>query len=171
MAVQSDDSRHGSHQAEMPQGQAYLPMPKLNCQEFRRKLAGLTDPQRKVGDSEKAEVKEAAIRLCSIFANLFGDTLDRITLWERIGSALRTSCAKVSDDDLDRWVTLCLEHIQAEDAKTAACEPLKQMIEVFAVRPPEWKFAFLAYVNTHRLALLVHARSRWELVKKEQVAL
>ena len=171
MANRSRGSRPGSVQDETPQEKPSSRLPTMDYQEFRRKLAGLIDPERKIEASEKVEVKEAAIRLCSIFAHLFGESLDRITLWERIGSALRTSCAKASDDDLDRFVTLCLEHIQAEDSKVAACEPLKAMIETFAVRPSEWKYAFTAYVNTHRTALLVHARSRWENVKKGSVEL
>lgn len=146
-------------------------LPTMDYAAFRRKLANLVDPERKIEATEKVEVKETAIRLCSIFANLFGESLDRVTLWERIGSALRTSCAKVSDDDLDRFVALCLEHIQAEDSKVAASAPMLTMIEVFASRPSEWKYAFMAYINTHRTPLLVHARSRWEQVKKGTVEL
>lgn len=146
-------------------------LPKMDYQAFRQKLAGLLDPERKIEVSEKLEIKEAAIRLCTIFASLFGDALDRITLWERIGSALRTSCAKVSDDDIDRFLALCLEHIQAEDSKVAACQPLLQMVDTWTARPTEWKFAFLAYINSHRTPLLVHARSRWEGVKKGTVSL
>lgn len=171
MAARSRVSQPGSVQDVTQQEKSTSRLPTMDYQEFRRKLAGLIDPERKIEASEKIEVKEAAIRLCSIFAHLFGESLDRITLWERIGSALRTSCAKVSDDDLDRFITLCLEHIQAEDSRVAACEPLKQIIETFAVRPSEWKYAFTNYVNTHRTALLVHARSRWENVKKGTVDL
>jgi hypothetical protein len=171
MANQLRGSRPGSVQDATPQEKPSSGLLTMDYQAFRRKLAGLADPERKIEAAEKVEVKEAAIRLCSIFANLFGESLDRITLWEKIGSALRTSCAKVSDDDLDRFVTLCLEHIQAEDSKVAACAALMQMIETFAVRPSEWKYAFTAYINTHRTALLVHARSRWESVKKGTVEL
>lgn len=171
MGNRSQGSPPGSVQEGTQQGKSSRGLPTMDYQEFRRKLAGLVDPERKIEASEKVEVKEAAIRLCSIFAELFGDSLDRVTLWEKIGSALRTSCAKVSDDDLDRFITLCLEHIQAEDSRVAACEPLTQMIETFAARPSEWKYAFTSYINTHRMSLLVHARARWQNVKKGTVEL
>lgn len=171
MANRSRGSLPGSVQEKMPQESVSNQLLPLDYPTFRRRLAGLVDPERKIEAVEKTEVREAAVRLCSIFAHLFGESLERITLWERIGSALRTSCAKVSDDDLDRFLALCLEHIQAEDARVAACDALRQMMETFAVRPREWRFALLAYINTHRLPLLVHARSRWEGVKKGTVEL
>lgn len=138
---------------------------------FRRKLAGLADPERKISGSEKAEVREAAVRLCSILAHLFGETLDRITLWGRIGSAFETAAAKVSDDDLDRFVSLCLGHVQAEPAKAAACDALTAMLQTFAVRPTEWRHSLLGYVRSHHYALLTHGRARWELVKKGECEL
>lgn len=173
MANRSRVSPPGSVQDVTPQENQIhqRSLPTMDYTEFRRKLAGLVDPERKIEASEKVEVKEASIRLCSIFANLFGDSLDRIKLWDRIGSALRTSCAKVSDDDLDRFIALCLEHIQADDSKVAASDPLRQMIEVFDVRPSEWRYAFMTYIKTHLHPLTVRARSRWEQVKKGAVEL
>ena len=116
-------------------------------------------------------MKESAIRLCSILAFLFGDSLDRLTLWGRIGSAFETAHAKVSDDDLDRFCDLLLEHVQADFAKAAACDALTQVRQVWAVRPPEWRHAFLNYVGTHRYALLTHGRARWESYKAKEIDL
>lgn len=116
-------------------------------------------------------MKQDAIRFTSILAHLFGESLDRMTLWERIGSALSTSLAKVSDDDLDRFATLCLEHIVAEDSRVAACEPLAQLLQTWGARPREWRQSLLHYLNTHRTAAIIHARARWEMVKKKQVEL
>ncbi|MGE4195966.1 MAG: hypothetical protein AB7G11_02425 [Phycisphaerales bacterium] len=104
-------------------------------------------------------------------ASLFGDDLDRKSLWSRIGSAIETACAKVSDDDLDRFVTLCLEHVAADPSATAACPPLLQVLETFAQRPPEWRFAFLAWFRSHRYAAIVHGRARWEGVKAKEIDL
>lgn len=171
MANRSRVSPHGSVLEEKPQEKPSSRLPTLDFREFRRKLAGLADPNRKIEASEKVEVKEAAIRLCSIFANLFGESLDRVSLWERIGSALQTSCAKVSDDDVDRFVTLCLEHIQASDSLVAACDSLGQMIGTFSARPSEWRYAFLDYINTHRTPLLVHARARHKEVLAGRIEL
>lgn len=147
-------------------------LPRLDAEAFRRKLAGLTDPERRPESAgEKEAMKQDAIRFCSILAHLFGESLDRTTLWEKIGSALSTSLAKVSDDDLDRFATLCLEHIVAEDSKVAACEPLMHMLQAWETRTREWRHALLHYLATHRTAALVHARARWECVKKKEVEL
>jgi len=135
-------------------------------------LAGLTDPDRRPESAgEREAVRQDAVRFCSILAHLFGESLERTTLWERIGSALSTSLAKVTDDDLDRFTTLCLEHVCAEDARVAACEPLLGLLQTWAARPREWRQALLHYLATHRTAALVHARARWERVKKGEVEL
>ncbi len=143
----------------------------LDTELFRRKLAGLVDPDRVPGRAEHETVRQDAIRFVTVLAHLFGESLDRITLWEKIGAALRTSLAKVADGDLDRFANLCLEHIVAEDSKVAACKALLQLLESWANRPPEWRQAFLHYITTHRIPLLVHGRKRWEEVKEAKIEL
>jgi len=141
-------------------------LPTLDTEALRRKLAGLTDPDRTPGQAEGVEIPEAASRFCSILASLFGSELDRKTLWTRIDSALTTAWAKVaSDADLDLFASLCLEHVRADASAVAACEPLRQLLETFAVRPPEWRHAFLHHVHSRRYAVIVRARARWEAVK------
>lgn len=148
------------------------PVPTLDTEALRRKLAGLADPlPRSVGKGEQTEIRDLASRFCSILAHLFSDSLDRLTLWDRIGSALKTALAKVSDDDCDRFVTLCLEHVQADAGKAAACEPLGQVIATLDGRPPEWRHAFLQYIGTHGYSVLVHGRRRWEMVKSKEAEL
>ena len=138
---------------------------------FRQKLAGLLDPDRKCGVAEKEAVKQDAIRFVCVLAHLFGDDLDRKTLWSRIDSALVTAHAKTSDDDLDRFASLCLEHVQADPGKAAACDALTQLSQTWGMRDPEWRHALLAYIATHRFALLTHGRARWEDVKGKKVEL
>ena len=147
------------------------PIPTLDTEALRRKLAGLTDPSRKPGGAERSEIRDLASRCCSILAHLYGEELDRLSLWSRIDSALETAGAKVSDDDLDRWLSLCLEHVKADAGKAAACDPLRHVIETFAVRTPEWRHEFLAYVATHRYAVVARGRARWEQVKSKEVDL
>ncbi len=118
-------------------------LPGLDYTEFRRRLAGLQDPDRHPGAAEKEAVKLTAIRLCSILARLFSDDLDRKTLWSRIGTAFETACAKVSDDDLDRLVDLCLEHVGADFGAAAACDALTQERQHWARRTPEWRHALI----------------------------
>ncbi len=148
------------------------PIPILDTVAFRQKLAGLIDPMsRTPGTTEKAEIRQSAVRLLSIFARLYNVPGDRTELWQHIGKAVETSLAKVSDDDCDRFVSLCMESIQAEDSQVAACAAVLQILETFASRPPEWRHEFLSYLGTHRQAALVFARQRWEQVKSGGVEL
>lgn len=149
-----------------------MPISVMSTEEARRLLAGLIDPERPSGgDAESLEVKEAAVRFGSILAKLFGESLDRVTLWERISSAIEAACSKVDDGDLDRFAHLCLEHVLADAGRAAACDALTATLETFAARPVEWRQAYVRYCRTHRIALVVHVRRRWELVKKGQVEL
>lgn len=140
----------------------------MGYDDFRRQLAGLADPQRRATETEKVAVKESAIRFISVLAQLFGDTLDRLTLWGKIGSALEAAHAKVSDDDLDRFADLCLEHVQADPGHAAACDALSQLRGEWAVWPPETRHAFLGYIGSHKYAVLTHGRARWERVKRKE---
>ena len=117
------------------------------------------------------EIRDAASRFCSILAHLFGESLDRLTLWTKIGTALETAAAKIADDDLDGFVALCLESVKADSAKTAACGPLSSMLDIFLVRTPEWRREFIAYVASHRLVVVVRGRQRWELYKGKKIEL
>lgn len=173
MAQRSRGSQRGSVLEETkPENLSRpAPLPRLDYQLFRQTLAGLVDPHQQPGVTEKEAVKQDAIRFCSVLAKLFGDNLDRLTLWSRIGSALETSVAKVSDDDLDRFADLCVEHIQADMGAAAACDALTQMRQAWESRPPEWRHAFLGYIKSHTYAVLAHGRARWEEVKEGKVEL
>ena len=116
-------------------------------------------------------MKETAARFCSVLADLFGPDLDRLTLWTRIDSALVTAFAKSNDGDMDRYTTLCLEHVQAEPGRAAASEALGSLLSQFDARPPEWRQRFARYVNDHRMAVIVHGRARWSAVKGKEVDL
>ena len=167
-----------NHSADLPAGSAppasehakSILLPPLSLDEFRRKLAGLADPRRRMGAAEPEEVKDAAIRFVSILAGLFGHELDRVTLWSRIGSALQVAVEKVSDDDLDQFADLCLEHVQADFGKAAALPALTQLRETWAARPPEWRYALLGYVKIHAYAVLTHGRARWQRLLAEAEA-
>lgn len=146
-------------------------LPRLDYSEFRRLEAGLVDPHRSPGKTEGEEIRQTAHRLCSILARLFSDQFDRTSLWSRIGTAFATACAKVSDDDLDRWCDLLLEHVGAEPGQAAACEPLTQLRQAWEARPAEWRYALLNHCRSHQYAVLTHGRARWEQVKAGRVEL
>lgn len=142
------------------------PLSTLDTEALRRKLAGLADPDRGPGAGEKAEIKELASGFCLALAQLFNrDSLDAVTLWERIGSGLATACAKVNDGDLDRLLSLCLDHVKADPGKAAAHPGVAGLLATFATRPPEWRFAFVDYLDSRKYVVLALGRARWEEFK------
>lgn len=143
----------------------------IDYEGFRQRLAGLLDPDRKGGVAEKETVKHSAVRFVTVLCHLFGEDLDRKTLWSRIDSALVTAHAKTSDDDLDRFASLCLEHVQADPGKAAACGALSTLYAEWQAWPPEIRHSFLGYIATHRYPVLAHGRARWEQVKEGKVDL
>lgn len=148
-----------------------LPLPRLDTDAFRRKLAGLADPNAKVGAIAPAVIKDLAARFCSILAHLFSNQLDRLTLWDKIGATLESACSKVADDDTDRFVTLCLEGVLADSGRAAACDALAALIGTLNAAKPDDRFAFIRHFQTHRYSVLVHGRARWDSVKAKEAEL
>lgn len=147
---------------------------RLDYEQFRRQLAGLLDPDRsKPGVAEKVEIRDLSYRFCSILASLYGVSEDRKDLWPHITKAVATALAKVTDADLDRFATLCLESVQADPAQMAACDPLFQVLSQFAAHEavPEWRHAFLQYIRSHLMAIVVHSRDRWKRVIAKEATL
>lgn len=108
------------------------------------------------------EERETASRFCSILASLFGESLERTTLWAKIGAALKAACAQVADGDLDRYVAICLHQIVADDALVAASEPLLQVLQTYEPRLAEQRQRLISYIDTHHYAVLVRGRKRWQ---------
>lgn len=123
-----------------------------------------------MGDgSDLAEgYKVAAVDLCLCLCELFGETLDRKTLWEKIGSALRTAAAKSDDGDTDRFMSLCLEHVRAEDGAASRCQRLADVLRRLISVPLAWRQSWVRYVASRVPAILAHSRAAWEIVKAER---
>lgn len=138
------------------------PLPVLDTAEFRRRLAGLSDPAAKGEPADKAAVRESAIHFCSILPRLFGDDLDRTTLWPRITTAVQTAAAKVQDGDLDQFSAFVLDHIQADAGVAASSKEFAAWLFLSNGQPEEWRQAFVALLGKTAIPLVVHARARWE---------
>jgi len=137
----------------------------IDTTEFRRRVAGLIDPNRKTGAAEEASVKEEAKQLCLALCELFGESLDRMTLWDRIGTALSTASAKCDDGDTDRFASLCLEHIKADSAAAARHEGFANWVVAMAGRDDSYRQAFVRHCGIKTPIVLVHARHAWEQKK------
>ena len=136
----------------------------LSPEEFRRKLAGLTDPARRLPDMELDVIKDEAVRLCLILAELFSEDLDRKTLWERIGNGL-AACAAKCGGDWELLVEGLLEFIKADPGRVAAHPRIENWIDSMGLKPKEWKDQFIRVCEAKRMFIVVKARQQWNLGK------
>lgn len=126
-------------------------------------MAGLIDPQAELDERFGDYAKTLSIRFCSLLPIVFGDELDRVTLWDRIGSAIQTAYAKTASADVDLFVSLVLEHIKASPSRVAATVEFDEFLERINRLEIEEKQAWLTYMSTHLIPVLVHARREWKL--------
>ncbi len=129
---------------------------------FRRELAGLTDPAPHATHSP--DFRDAAVVLCVVMARLFSDSLDRKTLWDRIGSGIRTAAAKRPEGG-DGLVSVALDHVKADDGRAAVNDELSRLVAECDARGVEWNAAWAAYITRHASIIVVRARARWQEVK------
>lgn len=139
-----------------------MTIPVIDTKQFRLQVAGLIDPNRKTGAAEEASVKEEAKQLCLALCELFGESLERMTLWDRIGSAILTASAKCDDGDTDRFAALCLDHVKADAAAAARHEGFANWVTTMAVRDDAYRQAFVRHVAQKAAIVLVHSRHAWE---------
>lgn len=133
----------------------------LTTEQFRQKLAGLCDPQATVADDRREEIKELCIRFAAELPALFGEELDRKTMWDRIGSGLQSAFAKTAGGDHEFFIQQVLTHILATPSAAASNPVVGEILDVLGGWSLEDRQAWLGYFNTHLIPLLVHARARW----------
>lgn len=112
-------------------------------------------------------MRDEAINFCSTLAGLFGDDLDRKTLWERIGNGIVASVAKCGGE-IEVFMNEMLDYIKADPGKVAASKNMEMHIQMFATRPKEWKDAFLKIMETRHFIIVVKARTLWNMNKKSE---
>lgn len=140
-----------------------MSIPVIDTTEFRRRVAGLIDPNRKAtGEAEVASLKEEAKLLCLAMCELFGESLERMTLWDKIGAALSAAATKCDDGDTDRFAALCLETIKADDSAAARHDGFANWVTTMATRDDAYRQAFVRHCGAKTAIVLVHARHAWE---------
>jgi hypothetical protein len=113
---------------------------------------------------ELTVIKDEAVKLCCILAEVFSDDLDRKTLWERIGNGLAVCSVKCGGD----WELLLeglLEYVKADPGKVAANEKISNWHDFMSLRPQEWKDQFIRVCETKRMIIVTMARQSWNLNK------
>lgn len=108
------------------------------------------------------------MKLCSTFATLYSDDLDRKALWERIGNGL-VVCSAKSGGSVEKFVDTMLDYVKASPGKVASSKALENFVDMMAVRPKEWHEVFLRYCEEKHFILIVKARALWNSQKKVRV--
>ncbi len=136
----------------------------LSKEMFRRKLAGLADP---LGEErhDPYGMKVQAVELAICMARLFSESFDRKTLWEKIGSGLKSASTKRPEGG-DGLIAAALDHVGAEPGRAAVSEQLANLIAVVAEADGEWNRGWAAYITRHATIVVVHARAEWQKMKE-----
>lgn len=121
-------------------------------------MAGLVDPLEEKSEWFSEVAKDLAIQFCAALPAVFGESLDRITLWDKIASAIKSGYAKTVSGDIDLFVQHVLESIQSEESKAVACERLTIAIDRLQSLEEHERQDWLQYLVTHLIPVLVHAR-------------
>ena len=109
-----------------------------------------------------------AIHFAAILPKIFGHDLDRLTLWNRIGSALTTSVAKTVDGDIGCFVQSVLAHIQADIGHAVSMPEMRAMLETMAAWSLDDRQALIRHFHTHLIPTLVFARAEWNDQKEKK---
>lgn len=138
----------------------------ITPKEFRQTLAGLKDPSAGE-DIDAGDYGPFAAEFVLMLAIAFNRrTLDATTLWTRIGSAIQRGLAACDGDDLDRLVSVALEHVQA-NINVVACEETCVNYQSRLRRlPKESRVYFCRYLADHWYPVVVMGRDLWEQRKE-----
>lgn len=134
------------------------PNPSLSTEQLRQRLASLIDPQEEKAAWHSEVAKALSIQFCASLPAVFGEQLDRMTMWDKIASAIQSGYAKTVSGDLDLFVQHVLESIQADPAKSVACTRLTDAIDSLQVLQEHERQDWLQYLVTHLIPVLVYAR-------------
>ena len=123
---------------------------------LRHRLAGLVDPQAEKSQWFDDVAKELAVGFCAALPLVFG--LDRLTMWDKIASAIQSGYAKTVGGDLDLFCEHVFESIKAEASRVVSCEPLEVCMDRMAELDAQQRQDFLQYVVTHLRPCLIQAK-------------
>ena len=142
-----------------------MPIEKLDAGEFRRRLAGLSD----VGAGEDQSPKLYR-DMCSEFVLLLAIAFNRLelealTLWTRIDSGIQKGLSECGGTDVERLVSVCLDHVKAEASRVVADDRCVEIQSKLYNLDDSARVAFIAYLAKHRFVALTLGRDLWELHK------
>ena len=97
-------------------------------------------------------------------ASLYGDDLDRKSMWERIGNGIVVCSAKCAGD-WEAFVNQMLQYIKADGARVASSKGLQTVLEEIIPKTKAWKESWLRCMETRHYLIIVQARAVWNSAK------
>lgn len=146
----------------MSRSEVPSPLPTIDTVEFRQRLAGLVDPMPVKQQFFDSHAKELSVRFLASLPKIFGSSLDRITMWDKIAAAVQSAYAKNASGDTDLFVQHVLETIQAEPSKVVACESFEKALDEISGLSRSQQQDWLVYLATHLVPVLVFARREYK---------
>lgn len=142
----------------------------LTTEQFRQKLAGLIDPQEQSTPERRSELRELSIRFAAALPEVFGEDLERKSMWDRIGTGLQAAFAKTAGDDHEFFINEVLTHIKANPAKAASCEEIGFVLWKLSEWNSSDRQAWITYFNTHLYVVIQFAKKGWTKTKETRKA-
>jgi hypothetical protein len=122
----------------------------LNPEAFRKKIAGL-----KAEKKEDTDINEAFVKLISLLPMVYGDSLSRAQMWQRIANGLEAAISK-SQGSVKVFYNILLKYIRAEPASVADNDELSE-----AYSRIEGKTEVLDMAANESYTIIVQARQAW----------
>lgn len=132
----------------------------LSPDEWRQKISGLIDPAERHELRPREEIRRMCIRFVSLLPSLFGDQLDRKTMWSRIATGLDSAFAKTPGDDVEFFMQSVLTHICADADKASKSDELLLLIRELEAWSSGERQAWITYFHTHLIPIVAQSRNQ-----------
>lgn len=137
-------------------------LPSVSTEDLRAMLAGLVDPQAQKPEFYEVQAKLLAVNFCASLPSVYGSTLDRMKMWEKIGSALQSGYAKTAGGDVDLFVNHVLDSIQADMGRVVASAKLEEALNDLQLLPQNDRQDWLQWLISHLAPVLLEARRQYK---------
>jgi hypothetical protein len=137
----------------------------INAEQFRQKLAGLESPETRFNDAEIVVMKATGVEMIKALRNVFGPSLDRKTVWERISNGITIAAAK-SGGKGDKFLSGMLDYVKSEANSVVGSDALKNVMEKIISMTIESQRQFIRICVEYRMLLCLQARDEVETEKR-----
>ena len=132
-------------------------MQPISAEQFRQRLAGLASPEKRFTEDELEDMKGIAVRMVRALRDVFGASLDRKTVWERIANGITVAAAK-SGGKTDKYLAEMLAYVKAEANQVVGSDALKAVKDTLETLTADQQRQFIRVCVEYRMLLCLEAR-------------